>query len=458
MSKTKFTIEDLFNLSGAVIYNPDEYKAVSRVSIDTRKIKKGDIFIAIKGKKFDGHNFVRDAVKKGAGAVIISKRKLSEFDDIDIPIVTVPNTIKALGELASVKRQKLNYFVIGITGSNGKTTTKEFAATILAEKFKTCKTEANNNNNIGVPLTLLNAKLNAEVVVVELGTNHFGEIEYTAKIARPDAALITNIGTAHSQYLIDAKGILNEKLSLFEITKENGGLIFINIDDPLLRKQIKKIPDAVTFGFDAAAEIKGTVVKYCKDGFPKMRVEYGKRKIEFKLKLAGKANLQNVLNAVAVAIKLGLNNTQIKNGVKKLTQVKGRFEIIKNKNYVVINDAYNASPESTKAALESLAEFPAKEKIAVLGDMLELGKQAEKGHKSIATVIKKVKPDTVLLLGKNMKTVANVKGVNVLHFSGVKKLIDYLKNTDLKDAAILVKGSRAMRLDEVVNFLTEENE
>ena len=395
MSKTKFTLEDLFNLRGAVIYNPDDYKPTQFVSIDSRAMRKGAIFVAIKGKRFDGHNFVRDAIKNGAGAVIISSRKLKDFDDVEIPIVTVPNTIKAYGELANVKRNKINYLTIGITGSNGKTTTKDLTAILLSEKFKTAKTEANNNNHIGVPLTILSAKPSDEALALELGTNHFGEIEYIANIAEPDIALITNIGNAHSKYLKNKKGVLAEMRVLFDVAERRGGKILVNIDDALLRKLADKYRGAITFGFDESAEIKGEIIGRDKNGFPKLRAIYGKRKLEVKIPLAGKANLLSAFNAIAIALVAGLSNKEIKNGAKKFEQTKGRFEIIRLKDFTIINDTYNASPESMKISIESLGEFDASKKIAVLGDMLELGEDAEKQHKTLAKVLRKAKIDEV---------------------------------------------------------------
>ncbi len=456
MSRTKFTLEDLFNLRGAVIYNPDDYKSTPYVSIDTRTLRKGAVFVAIKGKKFDGHDFVREAVKKGAGAVIISKRKLGLFDDVDIPIVTVPNTVKALGELARIKREKMNYTVVGITGSNGKTTTKEFAAALLAEKYKVCKTEANNNNHIGVPLTILSAKTKDEIIVTELGTNRFGEIRYVAEIALPDVALITNIGAAHAKYLKDKRGVLKEKVALFEVTAERGGKILINADDKMLASLRGKFGNETTFGFSENADIRAEKIGSNKKGFPKMCVFYGKRKIEFALPVLGEANVKNALNAVAVGLALGLNNAQIKKGVAKFKATQGRFEIIETKKITVINDAYNASPESMREAVESLVSLDAKRKIAILGDMFELGEKSERFHKALAPVLRKARLDAVFLVGKEMKVLEGAKIKGAKHFKNVQSLLKFLDSQNLEGATVLVKASRGMKFERIVNFLTEK--
>ena len=228
MSAVRITLEDLFNLPASEIVNPDNYKAVSKISIDSRMINKGSLFIAIKGEKFDGHNFVREVIKNGASAVVIERKKYSQFRDLDIPVILVDKTVDALGGLAKVWRSKLNAKVVSITGSAGKTTTKDIIGTLLSEKYKTKKTSGNNNNHIGVPLTILSADKNDEVLVLEHGTNHFGEIDYTANIAQPDYALITNIGTSHLAFLKNKRGVLKEKKSLFDVTAKRDGTLLIN--------------------------------------------------------------------------------------------------------------------------------------------------------------------------------------------------------------------------------------
>ncbi|MEK6552951.1 MAG: Mur ligase family protein, partial [Bacteroidota bacterium] len=233
MGKIKITIEDLFNISSAVIYNPDAFKPVSNVEIDSRRVKKGSLFIAIKGEKYDGHDFILDALKKGANSVVIDSRKLKKFSFLEIPVVAVNNTIRAYGELAKIWRNKISAKVISITGSNGKTTVKEMIASLLSEKYNVVKTEANNNNHIGVPLTILGTDEKCEALVLEQGTNHFNEIEYSANISRPDYAMITNIGDSHLEFLKNREGVYKEKSALLDITEIHGGTVFLNMDDPI---------------------------------------------------------------------------------------------------------------------------------------------------------------------------------------------------------------------------------
>jgi UDP-N-acetylmuramoyl-tripeptide--D-alanyl-D-alanine ligase len=257
MGKIKITIEDLFNIPGAVIYNPDDYKPASSVVIDSRKVKKGSIFFAIKGEKLDGHDFVKEAIKKGAGTIVINDRKLKNFSSVKIPIVTVKDTTIAFGQLANEWRKKLSAKIISVTGSNGKTTTKEMIAVLLAEKFNVVKTEANNNNHIGVPLTIFNADENCEALILEQGTNHFGEIEYSAKISEPDISVITNIGDSHLEFLKNRAGVYKEKSALLKVTEKRSGKVLLNMDDPILKQNAGQFKNKLTFGFKGKTDVKG---------------------------------------------------------------------------------------------------------------------------------------------------------------------------------------------------------
>ncbi len=241
----KINLNDIFNLKDSVIYNPDSFKSVTHVSIDSRSLKKNSLYVAIKGNKYDGHNFIEDALANGASAVLINKNKLKTLPDINCTIITVPNTIMAYGELAKIFRDKFTGQIISLTGSNGKTTTKEILATILNEKFGVVKTLANDNNHIGIPKTIFTIKNKTEKVVLEHGTNHFGEIEYTSDIASPDIALITNIADSHLEYLKNREGVYKEKSFLFKSTLQKGGTIFVNTDDEILKNETRKIKNKI---------------------------------------------------------------------------------------------------------------------------------------------------------------------------------------------------------------------
>ncbi|MEN8191941.1 MAG: UDP-N-acetylmuramoyl-tripeptide--D-alanyl-D-alanine ligase [Bacteroidota bacterium] len=456
----RITLNDIFNLSGSVIYNPDSFKAVTSVSIDTRTIKKNSLFVAIKGEKFDGHQFVNEAVKQGASALLISNKKLKQFDHLDLPIITVPNTTIAYGELAHIWRMKLNSKVISITGSNGKTTTKEILATLLSEKYKTEKTVANNNNHIGVPLTLFATKSSCEVLILEHGTNHFEEIKYTAQIASPDYSLITNIGDSHLEYLIDREGVYREKSALFDSTVESNGTLFINNDDQIIRKNSKKSNTKVTYGFRGQCDVKGKIVGYTKDGRTILSVNYKGKSIEVTLPIFGKSNAQNVLAAIAIAQFLKLSTRQIKSGVGKLEQIKGRLSTEFLNGLILIDDTYNSNPSSMETAIDLLKRIKKhKTKTLILGDMFELGEKSVEYHKNLHILISKSKIQNVLLLGKMMssldKKLKKAK-INSTHFSNRLGLKSYINKSDLTNQVVLVKGSRGMRMEDFVKQIREQ--
>ena len=456
-------IDDLFGLPTATIYNPDDLKPVDKVVIDSKKTKKSSLFIAIKGKRFDGHDFVRDAVKNGAYAVVISKRKLSEFDDVNIPIITVQDTLKALGNIAGMWRRKLagitNVKVVGLTGSSGKTTVKEMLATLLSEKYSVQKTVSNNNNNIGVPLTVLSTNEKHDILVAEVGTNHFGEIKYSADILQPDYSLITNIGDSHLEFLKNRKGVLKEKLALFDSTKRNSGRVFINYDDPLLKESSKKYKNKISYGFNPCAGIKGKILNYDNEGNSTVEIKFNNKKYVQTLPLPGKLSAQNYLAAAAVALKLGLNKKQLETGTKKLSVPDKRINIRHFKNFTLIDDSYNANPDSVKAVIEMVGRMsPAKRKVLILGDMLELGKNKLSLHKSLSSSIIKNKVDELYTIGSGMKVLSDAlknKKLIARHFRTRKSLSDFIKKYELNNSIILVKGSRGMKMEEFTKIISD---
>ncbi len=462
MLRPKFNIADLFNLSGAVIYNPDDYKPTQWVSIDSREMKKGGIFVAVRGNRFDGHKFVADAIKNGAGAVIISERKLQNFDSVNTPILTVPNPIIAYGELANCWRHNLNATVVSITGSNGKTTTKETLAALLSAKYKVVKTKANNNNHIGVPLTILSARPGTEVLVLEHGTNHFGEIEYTAKIAEPDFALITNIGDSHLEYLKNREGVLNEKSALFSECNKNDGTCFINNDDPMLRKIRNKDLKAVTYGFKEKPDYKGFINGHDELGRCYLKISSAKLNFEIKMPLLGESNVQNFLAAFVVARQLKVSKKDLVAGVKNIRETPGRLNQIEFNNAVLIDDTYNSNPASTVVALNVIKRIKRfKKALIVLGDMFELGKDEKKLHRALAAHVKSLKSVEVYLIGGLMKELHKElkrSGVSSEHFNSREALSNRLSEIDFNQTKVLVKGSRGMRMEEFAEIIKSKAE
>lgn len=457
MKSLKITLEDFFNLPGAVIYNPDEFKPVKKVSIDSRNISKNTLFVAIKGKRTDGHKYIKEAITNGASVVMISKKRVKDFSSIKIPVIAVDNTTKAYGNLANVWRQKLNAKVIGLTGSNGKTSTKELIATLLSAKYSVTKSVANNNNHIGVPLTLFTANKKTQAIVLEEGTNHFGEIEYIAKISEPDLALITNIGDSHLEFLVDRDGVFKEKSSLLSVTDDNNGTILINNDDPYLSKSKKNYKDVITYGFKGKVDIKGRLIGFSQYGYPEVEIIGKGKKLKVVLPLLGESNVKNYLAAVAVAITFGLTKKEIIDATKKFEVVKGRLNPIISETTMLIDDTYNSNPDSVRAAVDLLSQIKKyKRRILILGDMLELGKGKEKLHADLKDYIMKSKVDEVYMHGKLMKNLYEAlpsTKIATLHFTLRESLKRFANVMDINDSVILIKGSRGMKMEEFVEII-----
>ncbi len=453
----RILLNEIFNIEGAVIYNPDDYTPVSDVTIDSRKIDKNSLFVAIKGNNFDGHDFVEQAVKKGARAVMVSNKNYNRYDSLNVPIITVPDTIKAYGALANVWRHKLKAKVISITGSNGKTTTKDFLAKILEQQFKVTKTLANNNNHIGVPLTILSTDSKCEFLVLEHGTNHFGEIEYTAAIAEPDIAMITNIGDSHLEFLIDRIGVYREKEHLLKQTAAGNGRVIINSDDPILKSNSKVFDKKVTFGLLGGPDFKGTITAHDELARPRLKIESARMKMESVLNIYGRENARNVLAAVTVAVLAGVKKRNIIKGIGELSPVNGRLNVQILKNLILIDDTYNSNPASMASALSVLSKIKVyNESILVLGDMFELGSASKGLHESLASKINRQSNCIILLIGNNMRALFNkLKNDNarVEFFKQRRSLNKYLSTTDLTKKVILVKGSRGMKMEEFVNTI-----
>jgi UDP-N-acetylmuramoyl-tripeptide--D-alanyl-D-alanine ligase len=457
MKKIILTLKDIFDLPGSVIYNPDSYKEVTSVSIDSRKIKRNSLFIAIKGDKFDGHNFVNAAVKKGAAAIMINKNYLKKIDEQDVTVITVPDTTLALGNVAKVWRSKLSAKVIGITGSSGKTTTKEILAKLLSEKFKVNKTTANNNNHIGVPLTILSTRALHQVLIAECGTNHFGEIAYTAEILQPDYALITNIGDSHLEYLKNRNGVLNEKSKLFEVTSKRKGKLFINTDDELIEKYSKKFKNKIKYGFNINTDVSGKILSYDSVGRANIEVKSNTKKVKLNIPLPGESGAKNFQASLAVGLEFGLTAKEIQKAAHKIKSEDKRLCIKVFKSYTILDDTYNANPDSMRVALSVLSMYKnRRRKIAVLGDMFELGNQSRKLHEDLAEYIISQNIHEIFTIGKMMKYLnAKLKNLSIIaeHFDSRELLKKHLKKINLHNSVILFKGSRGMKMEEFVSLL-----
>jgi UDP-N-acetylmuramoyl-tripeptide--D-alanyl-D-alanine ligase len=461
LKKVHLNIEDIFNVPGSIIFEPDKLKNINYVSIDSRIIRPNTLFIALKGERFDGHNFAYDAIKNGAAAIVINKKRLNQFNDVKVPIVTVKDTKLALGDIAKIWRKKIEAKIIGITGSSGKTTVKDMLTELLSEKYNVNKTEANNNNHIGVPITILNTNETHQVLVVELGTNHFGEIPYTASILSPDYSLITNIGESHLEFLKTRNGVWKEKSFLFEETIRNEGKVFLNYDDPIIKEKHSRRGKLISYGFSGRVDVRGKINSYTGDGKPVVSIEYKKKNYELTLPIYGKQSAKNFLAACAVALEMGLSIEQIKYAVEKLKAASGRLDVQRYKNFILIDDAYNANPDSTRAAIELVGRIKTfKRKIILLGDMLELGDRSIKLHQGLKDAIIISRIDEVYTIGSKMNYLHKVfdqKNLIAKHFTKREVLRSYLKNLNFNDSIILVKGSRGMRMEEFVSEIKNKS-
>jgi UDP-N-acetylmuramoyl-tripeptide--D-alanyl-D-alanine ligase len=424
-------------------------KRIKRISINSHDIQKGDLFIGIKGEKFDGDMFASEALKKGAVAAIVASKQEALKNKI-----LVKTGREALGKIAQYWKAQSKIPLVAITGSNGKTTTKEMVASILSTHLKSKRrllvSQGNYNNDIGLPLSLLNIKKTQKCAVVEMGMNHKGEISYLSKIARPDVAVITNIAEAHIEFFGSKKGIAKAKSEIFEGLKKSG-IAIINRDDDFysLMKNAAQTKNIISFGLDKKADVY--VYKTLKDI---SQIHTPKGQIDISLKLQGEHNLKNALAAIASSLALKIPLKTIKKGIEAIKPVQGRLEVKKGLNgSILIDDTYNANPESMRAAIDVLSNQEG-HKILVVGDMGELGKKAAQYHASIGTYINKKKISDVVGTGPLTKHTINKCSGDAKWFSNKKDLIKYVKSKIKKDSSVLVKGSRFMKMEEVVKGLT----
>lgn len=453
-------VEEILKIKGVRAINLDELQSLSTfkgVSIDSRTVKKGELFVAIRGENTDGHNYIQEAFKKGAIAAIVGQNWFNKhkIEQKNRALFVVNDTIKALGELAKIHRHNFSTRILCVGGSNGKTSTKSMIAAVLSRKFVTLKTEGSKNNHIGVPLTLLQLKKSHQFCVVEIGSNHFGEIKYLCEIIEPDSGLITNIGREHLEFFKDLNGVMKEEFELYNYLLLKDGLCFANYDDPYIRKyfQYKKAGKKVTYGQRKNVNISGKLVEYTKDFQPIIEINYKDKVSRVKVNGFGKTAINNGLAAIAVGITFGINMRDIKGALAGYKpDADKRMEVIKNNGIIIINDTYNSNPDSVKIGLETLKEYRTRgNKFVVLGDMLEMGKVSPKVHYEVGTLIKKMKFKNFFTYGKAMyEAFRGANGVeNNFYFTDKEELAQVLKLFLRKGDVVYIKGSRGMKMEEI---------
>lgn len=431
---------------------------IKGVSIDSRKVTAGNLFVPLRGEQVDGHKYVEKAIAQGAAASLWQQDVPNPPKDI--PLIIVKDAEVALQEMARAYRKALNVKVVGITGSNGKTTTKDMTAALLATTYKVHKTSGNFNNQLGLPLTILSMQEDTEVAVLEMGMSSRGEIEFLSKLARPDIAIITNIGESHLLDLGSREEIANAKLEIIEGLVQ-GGTIIYNGDEPLLRERLEVPLDhlsALSFGRHPNNDLYATSIEQGNES-TSFKVT-GLFKGDYEIPVLGQHNVMNALAALLAANELKVDKNKIAEGFAGVQLTTMRMEMIDGAHgEKIINDAYNASPTSMKAAIELIEGLSGfRRKMLVLGDMLELGKQEQDFHLKIGEQISNEKIDKVFTFGPLAEYIAEgarktFAKANVFSFQDKAHLIEELKKQIEPQDLILVKASRGMRLEEVVQAL-----
>ena len=455
-------LADFRQLTGAQILNQPAEQEFSRpsrgISIDSRSLKANQIFWALKGEKFDAHDFLIDAVKNGAAAVVIDRKHANAAGNMGVPAIVVPDTLLALQKMASLHRKKFDIPILAITGTNGKTTTKEMLAWILQSKYNVHKTWGNLNNHIGVPLTLLHLTTAHQISVIEMGTNHPGEIALLGSLVEPTVGLITNIGRGHLEFFKNIEGVAREKLDLFKCTRADG-LLIVNKDDNYLGAYSSSSHSFCTYSFQekVTADVHGKFINLTDGGSGIWELN---RKVTITMQVTGRHNVQNALAASTAALYFGSSEAEIKEALEKYHPYDKRMQLIRNGNWTIINDSYNANPDSFMPALETLLHMAEKQtcrKILVLGDMLELGKTSGHLHLEILQQAQAAGVNGIFTLGESFRQAAKK-----IKLKTPGKIYSFLSHQELSWALkkfiepgdiILLKGSRGMQMEKILSFL-----
>ena len=435
-------IEDILN-------TPD------KISIDTRSLKTGDVFIAIKGEKFDGHDFVVNAFKKGASCCVVSRvpKGLSSKDKNKL--VKVKSTINALCDIAKANRSKFDVPVIAITGSNGKTTTKDLVSSVLSSKYNVLKNETSKNNIIGLPLTLLKLNKRHDIAVLEMGMNHLGEIDRLAEIAKPMIGVVTNIGPSHLEFLGNLKNVFIAKSELLKRLPEEG-LAILNKDDSFLRDAKGIKPKKIFFGIDKKCEFQAKSLSYKNNKWTFKVLDN-----DFELPLFGRHNIYNALVAILIARLFEIDFSLIQKSLASYVQHSSmRMEFKNIRGVEFLDDSYNSNPLSMECAIEAISKYETDgKKIVVTGDMLELGKKAKSMHRSLGKAIASSPVNVLIALGSLSKLVGSelkkISGKTFYHAASHSDASGFLKSVARPGDVVLVKGSRGMEMEKIIEDFKE---
>jgi UDP-N-acetylmuramoyl-tripeptide--D-alanyl-D-alanine ligase len=437
--------------------------ACSGVSTDSRSLQAGDLFVAIRGETYDGHNFITEAVDSGARA-IIADSKWAEANSIllsslHIPRLIVENAVHAFGQLARLHRRRFKIPVLAIGGSNGKTTTKEMISAVLQTKYRVLSTKENLNNHIGVPQTLFRLGRKHRVAVIEIGTNHFGEIEYLCSILQPTHALITNVGREHLQFFGTLAGVAKAEAELFRWLQKHRAsraVAFFNADDHRLAKQANGLKRTIGFGFTTNAAVKAKLLSLSEHACPRLEIKpKGGKPFKVEMSVPGEHNAQNALAAAAVGLFFKVPPTNIQGALAAFTGAKERMQVVKLNGMMLLNDTYNANPDSVLAAFNTLKAMKTNgKKIAVLADMLELGNASDEEHRRIGRAARKHGIEYLLTYGAQARHIHDAAETKFkAHYDQKNVLAEYLAELVTEGDVVLIKGSRGMKMEDVATFL-----
>ncbi|MDD2207876.1 MAG: UDP-N-acetylmuramoyl-tripeptide--D-alanyl-D-alanine ligase [Bacilli bacterium] len=448
-----WTVQNILEICNGKLYSGDKNIIIGDFSKDTRTIKDGDIYVGIKGENFDGNSFYKDAFSRGASVLILEESYINNLDDTDKTIIIVDDSVLALKKLAMAKLRELKPKVIAVTGSVGKTSTKDMILRVVSQKYKTLATDGNYNNHLGMPLTVLKLK-DEEVIILEMGMNNLGEIKYLSDIAEPDIAVITNILPVHIGNLGSMDNILKAKLEIISGLKKDG-LLIVNSDNEYLKNINIPSVNLIKCGTKTGEFLAKNITSLS------FELNINNKTYIFENKIGTTGFLLNSLLAITVGIKLGISINDIQNAVSNYELTSGRLEKIKTKKgATIINDAYNASTASMINSLEYLQTQTGKRKIAILGNMNELGDDAKKLHEEVGKYISKHPVDFLITIGDNAKYISSEAklGMNeskIKHFNTKKESKTFLKNLIKPEDIIIVKSSNSNNFIEIVDYLQE---
>ncbi|HAT4282457.1 TPA: UDP-N-acetylmuramoyl-tripeptide--D-alanyl-D-alanine ligase [Clostridium perfringens] len=451
----ELNLQEIVKATKGALLKEANVKEIKAVSTDTRKIEEGTMFIALKGENFNGNNYVLDAFNKGAKIAIVDEVKcdLNELKE-DVALIKVQNTGRALMDLAKFYREKLGLKVVGITGSAGKTSTKDLVAAVLSDKYKVFKTKGNFNNEIGLPLMILELDSTYDVAILEMGMRGLGQIKELAEIASPDLGIITNIGISHIEILKTRENILKAKMEIATFFDKNNTLVVCGNDDflgALPEAQYKIVKTGVGENFEIGA--KNIALEELSSKFT---VYDGEKKEEFSLDMPGEHNISNLMLGIAIAKELGVSFEEMKRGLKNIEATSMRLELIKKDGFSILNDCYNSSPVAVKSAIDVMKNIEGKRRIAVLGTMRELGHKSEEAHMEIGKYAKENGIEKVLCFGDFSENIKEGYGEGCTVYENKEELIKDLLNIICEGDIILVKASRSLKFEEITKALLEK--